>query len=134
MDPKILALKFGYDILQGIAVATRNPYDITLNGSLNFSFTVFDELNNLFCLLLRNTLLNLSSLSNRATDCRFYVAITQRFQWNTSPDEFLLENVVHVSQLRFVFCGQHQLMLFKDDICRTTLEVETLSHFLDGLI
>src|SRR5262249_23528977 len=93
-----------------------------------------DRLNNVFRFFLGNALLYLRPLSHRATRRRLDVAITQRFQRHASPHELLLQNVVHVTQLRFVLGCEHQLLLFERDVSFAALEIEALAHFLHCLV
>src|SRR6266545_4502917 len=53
------------NLLQDVAVAARDAHGVALNRRLYFELRVFDELDDLFGLLLRNALLQRDSLANR---------------------------------------------------------------------
>jgi hypothetical protein len=78
--------------------------------------------------------LNLSLLSYGSTRCRFNLAITERFERNTSPHELLLKNLIHIAQFGFILGCKYELRLFQIDVCRASFEVESLANFLYGLI
>src|SRR5215510_12008733 len=65
------------DLLQSVAVAARDSHGVALNRRLHFELSVFDELDDLFGLLLRNALLQRDSLANRPAQRRFDTAVSQ---------------------------------------------------------
>src|SRR6185295_3305508 len=127
-------LQLSDNVLERVAIAAGHADEVTLNGSLYLGFTVLDELNDLFGFLLRATFLDRSALSHRTTRRRLDLAVAECFQGHATADEFLLQDVVHVAQLRIVFGSEHELILLVHDGGRAALEVETLAHLFDSLI
>ncbi len=60
--------------------------------------------------------------------------ITERFERHSTPNELLLENVVHIAQLGFIFGGEHEFVFLERYVGGTALEVEALANFLKRLI
>src|SRR5712691_1183219 len=77
MNAKIFGLQFSDYLLKCIAVFSRNAYHIALNRCLHLCFRIFDEPDDLFCLFLRDSLLNLNVLSDGAAGRWLHVSITQ---------------------------------------------------------
>src|SRR3982750_1898092 len=71
VNAEVFVLQLRNDVLERIAIATGHSDNITLNRGLDPGFTVFDELYNFFGLFLRNALLDLRALPDRASGGRF---------------------------------------------------------------
>ena len=60
--------------------------------------------------------------------------IIESFQRNASFDEFALEDVVHVPELRLVLGRQDQVLALELDVRLAPLKVETLRNLFGRLI
>src|SRR5215216_382993 len=134
VNAEVFVLQLSDDVLERVAIATGHADDVTLNGSLDLCLTVLNELNNFFGLFRRDAFLDLCALPHGPAGGRFNLAVTECFQRNATSDEFLLQDVVHVAQLCFVFSAKNQFVFLVYDVGRTALEVEALSHLFEGLV
>src|ERR1044071_10163935 len=72
---EVFILQPGDYILKRVAIATRHADDVALNRSLDFDFSVLDELDHFPGFVLRNAFLDLRALSHCAAGGRLNVAV-----------------------------------------------------------
>jgi hypothetical protein len=104
---KIFSLEFANYILKSVAILSGNAHHVRLDRRLHFGFGIFNELDHFFGFILRNALLDCSLLPNCSTRGGLYNAVGQGLQRDPAPNQLLLQNVVHISQLGFVLGGEH---------------------------
>src|SRR5262245_63630186 len=123
------------DLLQNVAVAARDAHGVALNRRLRFELGVFDELDDLFGLLLGNPLLQSDSLANRPAQSRLDAAVSQTLERHAALDQFRLQDVVETLQLVLVVRSQNdRFVSFRFDVALATFEVEPRMDFLQSLI
>src|SRR3989440_4486122 len=120
--------------LERFAVGARNAHNVALYGGLRLELRVLDDLDDLFGLVRGDALLYGDVLAERAARRRLDPTVAQSLQRDGAADEFLLKDVVHVSQLRLVLRGQYQLIAFEPHLGAAALEVEALPDLLHRLI
>src|SRR5215471_12984492 len=69
IDAKVAGFQRGNHLLQGIAIAARDPDRVALDRGLHFRLGVLDQLDDILRLLLGNALLNLRALAHCAAGC-----------------------------------------------------------------
>src|SRR5215813_4366622 len=134
VNAEIFLLQLGNDLLQRIAIAPSDSHDISLNRRLDFYFRIFDDLNDFFCLLLRNSLLDVRTLTYSSACCRLSLVITESLERHASTYELLLENIVHVPQLRIVFRSKNEIFVLKFDLRCASLKIKALVDLLHRLV
>src|SRR5213082_943964 len=98
--PKVFCFQRRNDLLKGIAILTRYTDRVPLNRGLHLRFRIFDQLYDVLRFFLRNALLDLRALTHGAAPRGLNRAVAQRFQRHAATHEFLLQDVVHIAQLR----------------------------------
>ena len=73
-------------------------------------------------------------LANRAARGRLDATVGEGLEGHAAAHEFLLEDVVHVAQLRLILSREDQLALFEPHLGTASLEVEALPDLLHGLV
>src|SRR5262247_3489613 len=99
------------NLLQRVAVAARDAHGVALNRRLRFELRVFDKLDDLFGLLLRNALLQRDSLTNRPPQSRLDTAVSQPLERHAAFDQFRLQDVVETLQPVLVVGSQNDRFL-----------------------
>src|SRR6266850_322434 len=134
VNAKVLRLQRSDHLLQSVAVFPRNSHHVALNRRLDFHLRVLDEPHDFLRLLLRDALLNLRSLLHGAPGGGFRIPVRQGLQRHSATHQFLLQNVIHVSQFGFVFGGKSEVLFFQRHCSLAVLEVKPLSNFFHGLV
>src|SRR5215475_3773869 len=123
------------DLLQNVSVTARDSHGVALNRRLHFEFRVFDVLDDLFGLLLRDALLQRDSLANSPAERRFQTAVSQPLERHAALDQFRLQDFVEALQPVFVIRFQNDRFApFKLDVALAPPEIEPGMDFLQSLI
>src|SRR5215471_15974300 len=87
IDTEVAGFQRGNYLLQGIAIAARDPDRVALDRGLHFGLRVLDQLDDILRLFLGNALLNLRALAHRASRRGFDRAIAQSLQWDPATHQ-----------------------------------------------
>ena len=92
------------------------------------------NLNDLLCLLDRDSLLDLDHLANRSACGGLDLLIIESLERNAAFDELALQDVVHIAELCLVLGRQHQVLVLQLDRRVAAFEIEPLRDLFCGLV
>jgi len=135
IDAKISLAEQGNDLLEAVAIFSRDADDISIDRGLHLLFGILDGLDDLTGFFDGNTLLELHLLPYGGTGGGFDLSVVQRLEGDSPLDELGLQNVSDSLELVFVGGREDDLVLaVKLNIGMRSLQVVALMDFLKGLL
>lgn len=126
-------LEKGDHRLQIVALFSSHAHLVTLDGRLHLELLLLDAFDHLSRQFGIYALANGEGLVGTLTT-EMDFPFTQRGQVDPALDEFFVQDIQHLPQLKLVLAMHHNGFLSVIDVCVAALEIETCADFTIGLV